>query len=123
MVDYFGMDSSQMPLDVLLCRRLLKDFESKFYLNRSRPLYFDKELKDTANLVLDGMLTLDEKLKLVIPIAFQVLGVFPKRLAHKHILRIRSCGRVFSAPTHNLKSNGYIKYLNEKIRTNSRHGG
>jgi uridine kinase len=63
----------ETPLDVLLCRRLLRDFnnqtntkdlleEVKFYLEQSRPLYFDKELKETADLVIDGMLPTEQEL-------------------------------------------------------------
>lgn len=59
----------EVPLDVSLCRRLLRDFEGKgntkedlleeinFYLNQSRPLFFDDELKKSADLVVDGMLS------------------------------------------------------------------
>ncbi len=58
----------ELPLDVSLSRRLLRDFkgkvktkdelleELKFYLLHSRPLYFDDALKLSANLVVDGML-------------------------------------------------------------------
>jgi len=63
----------ELPLDVLLCRRLLRDFnnqkntkdllaEIRFYLEHSRPLYFDKELKDTADLVINGMLSPEQEL-------------------------------------------------------------
>jgi len=55
-----------VPLDVSLCRRLLRDFADKpkenlleeisFYLEYSRPLFFDDNLKQTADLVIDGML-------------------------------------------------------------------
>lgn len=67
----------ELPLDVLLCRRLFRDFnnkrskkdlltEIKFYIEHSRPLYFDKELKDTADLVVNGMLSPDQELTYVI---------------------------------------------------------
>lgn len=67
----------EVPLDVLLCRRLLRDFnnqtntkdlleEVKFYLKQSRPLYFDEELKETADLVIDGMLSPEQALMCVI---------------------------------------------------------
>jgi len=66
-----------VPLDVLLCRRLLRDFKEQnntkdlleemlFYLEHSRPLYLDKELKDTADLVVDGMLSPEQELTDVI---------------------------------------------------------
>lgn len=54
-----------VPLDVSLCRRLLRDFsnqdlaknileEIEFYLNESRLLYFDEKLKLTADFVING---------------------------------------------------------------------
>ncbi|MDF3047210.1 MAG: hypothetical protein K0R73_328 [Candidatus Midichloriaceae bacterium] len=66
----------EVPLDVLLCRRLLRDFkdenntkdlldEIRFYLEQSRPLYFDNELKSTADLIIDGMLTPEQELAYV----------------------------------------------------------
>lgn len=66
----------EVPLDVLLCRRLLRDFndqtkeadlleEIQFYLENSRPLYFDKELRETADLVVDGMLSTEQELAVV----------------------------------------------------------
>jgi uridine kinase len=66
-----------VPLDVLLCRRLLRDFKEQnntkdlleemlFYLEHSRPLYLGKELKDTADLVVDGMLSPEQELTDVI---------------------------------------------------------
>ena len=62
-----------VPLDILLCRRLLRDFndqmkakklieEIRFYLEHSSPLYFDSELKDTADLVVDGILSPEQEL-------------------------------------------------------------
>lgn len=67
----------EVPLDVLLCRRLLRDFndqsnikdlleEIRFYLEQSRPLYFDKELKDTADLVIDGTLSPEQELMSIV---------------------------------------------------------
>lgn len=58
-----------VPLDVLLCRRLIRDFkgqdktkeemveEIEFYLYDARPLFLDDDLKKTAHLVVDGMLS------------------------------------------------------------------
>jgi uridine kinase len=67
----------EVPLDILLCRRLLRDFndqtnakdlleEIQFYLEQSRPLYFDKELKDKADLVVDGTLSLEQELMYIV---------------------------------------------------------
>lgn len=58
----------EVPLDVSLCRRLLRDFKEQqtkeslleeldFYLNEARPLFFDDALKNNANLIIDGMLS------------------------------------------------------------------
>lgn len=67
----------EVPLDVSLCRRLLRDFsdnlttksdlleEVSFYLNHSRPLFFDQDLRVNANLVLDGMLAPEIQLQQV----------------------------------------------------------
>ena len=59
----------EVPLDVSLSRRLLRDFtapdktkedlleEIAFYLSESRPLFFDEDLKQSADVVIDGMLS------------------------------------------------------------------
>jgi uridine kinase len=64
----------EVPLDVSLCRRLLRDFrgdektkeelllELEHYLTHSRPLFFDDNLKATADLVVAGMLTTEEQI-------------------------------------------------------------
>ena len=56
-----------VPLDVSLCRWVLRDYkntdkskeellnELEFYLNESRPLFDDIEFKDKADLIIDGM--------------------------------------------------------------------
>ncbi len=65
-----------VPLDVSLCRRLLRDFanqnlakdileELEFYLNESRPLYFDEKLKLTADFVVNGLLSPENELEVV----------------------------------------------------------
>lgn len=66
-----------VPLDVSLCRRILRDFvdpvktkeamleELSFYLKHSRPLFFDDDLRQTANLVVDGLLSPQEELEVV----------------------------------------------------------
>lgn len=62
------------PLDVSLCRRLLRDFknsktkeelldELEYYLLHSRPLFFDNDLKINADLIIDGMLTTEQQIK------------------------------------------------------------
>lgn len=66
----------EVPLDVSLCRRLLRDFghnelktkedlleEIDFYLNHSRALYFDEDLKEDANLVVDGLLSTERQVQ------------------------------------------------------------
>lgn len=64
-----------VPLDVSLCRWLIRDFknsdrtkddlmeEIEFYLMSSRPLFIDEEMKQKADLVVNGMLTVDEEVK------------------------------------------------------------
>lgn len=66
-----------VPLDVSLCRHILRDFknnnktkeqllvELEYYLSHSRPLFFDDDLKAGADLVIDGMLTIEEQIKLI----------------------------------------------------------
>lgn len=66
-----------VPLDVSLCRRTLRDFSDasktkeelleglNFYLNHSRPLYFDDDYKKGADLVLDGLLGTKTHLALI----------------------------------------------------------
>ncbi|MBX3709999.1 MAG: AAA family ATPase [Gammaproteobacteria bacterium] len=65
----------EVPLDISLCRRLLRDFrenkkakeellaELEYYLSHSRPLFFDDDLKGNADLVIDGMLSTEEQIK------------------------------------------------------------
>lgn len=64
-----------LPLDISLCRHLIRDFkenertkeelvsELEYYLTHSRPLFFDDDLKVSANFIIDGMLTTDEQIK------------------------------------------------------------
>jgi len=66
-----------VPLDISLCRRLLRDFKESektkgalleelcFYLNHSRPLFFDETLKQGADLVIDGMASPEQQLSLI----------------------------------------------------------
>lgn len=63
-----------VPLDVSLCRRLIRDFtgnkktkdellsELEYYLFHSRPLFFDEDLKENADLVIDGMLAIKKQI-------------------------------------------------------------
>ena len=65
------------PLDVSLCRFLIRDFkgtektkddlieEIEFYLSDSRPLFFDYDMKHSADIVIDGMLTTNIQCRLV----------------------------------------------------------
>lgn len=67
----------EVPLDVSLCRRLLRDFsvpdktkdellkEIEFYLSDSRILFFDDDLKRDADLMLDGMLSTELQVQAV----------------------------------------------------------
>jgi len=64
-----------VPLDVSLCRHLLRDFkgsnktkeelleELEYYLSHSRSLFFDDDLKASADLVIDGMLTIEKQIQ------------------------------------------------------------
>lgn len=63
----------EVPLDISLCRRLIRDFkeanntkeelleELEFYLSNSRPLFFDDTLKVSADLIIDGTLTIENQ--------------------------------------------------------------
>lgn len=65
------------PLDVALSRRLLRDYaaaqqdnselieELRFYLDHSRELYFDDHLKQGADLIVDGLLPINEQVKYI----------------------------------------------------------
>ena len=67
-----------VPLDVSFGRRLLRDFrendktkeelleEIEFYLLHSRSLFFDEELKESADFCVDGMLSIDQKIELTL---------------------------------------------------------
>ncbi|HDO7841032.1 TPA: uridine kinase [Legionella pneumophila] len=67
----------EVPLDISLCRRILRDFKDKlqtkenlleevsFYLNHSRPLYFDDDLKQNATIVIDGLLSTEAQIQII----------------------------------------------------------
>jgi len=66
----------EVPLDILLCRRILRDLketatkndiikEVEFYLNHSRPLYIDDDLKESADLIIDGTVSITEECQLI----------------------------------------------------------
>ncbi|MBA3536503.1 MAG: AAA family ATPase [Tatlockia sp.] len=67
----------EVPLDVSLCRWLLRDFRENekskaelldqlaFYLKESRPLFDDSKYKAEADLVIDGMETTKQQVKSV----------------------------------------------------------
>ena len=65
----------EVPPDVLVCWRFLKDQgtksreyvleEIKFYLRHSRILNFDKALKETVDVILSGMLSPEQELEQV----------------------------------------------------------
>lgn len=64
----------EVPLDVSLCRRLIRDFkgnkktkkklitELEFYLMKSRPLFFDDKLKTSADVIIDGLNTIKNQI-------------------------------------------------------------
>lgn len=64
----------EVPLDISLCRRLIRDFkkanntkeelidELEFYVSDSRPLFFDDNLKASADLIIDGTLTIKNQI-------------------------------------------------------------
>ena len=66
-----------VPLDVSLCRWLLRDYketdktkgelldELECYLNQSRPLFDDSKYKTAADLIIDGMLSTKQQIILV----------------------------------------------------------
>lgn len=65
----------EVPLDISLCRRLIRDFtpkdktkdelinELQLYLSDSRPLFFDDKLKAKADFIVDGTLTTEYQIK------------------------------------------------------------
>ncbi|HAT6937591.1 TPA: uridine kinase [Legionella pneumophila] len=67
----------EVPLDISLCRRVLRDFkdelqtkenlveEISFYLNHSRPLFFDDDLKQNATIVIDGLLSTEVQIQII----------------------------------------------------------
>ncbi|MBA3813320.1 MAG: uridine kinase [Alphaproteobacteria bacterium] len=68
----------EVPFDVSLCRRLIRDFkqndrtkdellkELEFYLLNSRPLFFDDQLKERSDLCVDGMLSIKHQIKIIL---------------------------------------------------------
>ncbi|MBN9227456.1 MULTISPECIES: AAA family ATPase [Legionella] len=66
-----------VPLDISLCRRVLRDFKENnkgkaelleellFYVNEARALFFDEDLKRKANLIVDGMLKTELQVQLI----------------------------------------------------------
>lgn len=68
----------EVPLDVSLSRRLIRDFKStektkdelveelEFYLSHSRPLFFDEELKGSAHLCVEGMLSIEQQVEVIL---------------------------------------------------------
>ena len=67
----------EVPLDVSLCRHLIRNFkgndktkeelvaELEYYLEHSRPLFFDDQLKNNADLILDGMLSTEKQIEVI----------------------------------------------------------
>lgn len=65
----------EVPLDVSICRWLLRDFstadktkedllnEIEFYLKHSRPLFIDDELKQSSDLIINGMLPIQKEIE------------------------------------------------------------
>lgn len=66
------------PADVSLARRLIRDFEPtlkdkneiieelKFYIEKSRPLFFSDDLKNSAELIINGDNMIEEQIKMII---------------------------------------------------------
>jgi uridine kinase/catechol 2,3-dioxygenase-like lactoylglutathione lyase family enzyme len=91
-----------VPLDVSLSRRLIRDFKSnnktkvelveelEFYLSQSRPLFFDGILKGKAHLIVDGMLPIEQQVEHILshlrePILAPIKGINHITLAVKDI--------------------------------------
>ncbi len=67
-----------LPLDVLLCRRTLRDFKDssrskedlledlQYYLDYSRPLFMDDAYIHEADLIIDGLLTTTQQQMLIL---------------------------------------------------------
>jgi uridine kinase len=65
------------PLDVALARRTIRDFtrdprtvshvieELQYYLDHSRPLFFDEKMKESADLIINGTLPITEQVKII----------------------------------------------------------
>ncbi|MCE0723432.1 MULTISPECIES: AAA family ATPase [Legionella] len=68
----------EVPLDISLCRRILRDFKEEtrekkelldelmFYLDEARPLFFDEQLKKNADLILNGEYATDLQVQLIL---------------------------------------------------------
>ncbi|APJ04523.1 AAA family ATPase [Silvanigrella aquatica] len=66
-----------VPLDISLVRRTMRDFKNEnktkeeliddleFYLNYSRPLFFDEQLKLKADCIINGCLSTEEQVEIV----------------------------------------------------------
>jgi uridine kinase len=78
----------EVPLDVSLCRRLIRDFkdnektkeellaELEYYLSHSRPLFFDDEQKKGADLIVDGMQTTENQVEEIKKYLNRALSLF-----------------------------------------------
>ncbi|HHF7373254.1 uridine kinase [Legionella bozemanae] len=76
----------KVPLDISLCRRILRDFkeekgekkelleELKFYLDESRPLFFDEQLKKNADFILNGEYATELQVQLILQFLNQGKG-------------------------------------------------
>lgn len=81
----------EVPLDIFLCRRILRDFKEEkgekkellneltFYLDESRPLFFDEQLKKNADFILNGEYATEPQVQLI----FQFLNQGKTRNANK----------------------------------------
>lgn len=66
-----------VPLDISLCRRLIREYkevnttkselisEIEYYLYHSRPLFFDDSLKINADVIIDGMASTQNQIKVI----------------------------------------------------------
>ncbi|MBY0500533.1 MAG: hypothetical protein K2P93_00840 [Alphaproteobacteria bacterium] len=78
-----------IPLDIALARRLLRDFKNEktskeellqdvdFYLNYSRKLFASESVKTYADIVIDGTLTCEENLNLIMKHLIQEGKIIP----------------------------------------------
>lgn len=87
-----------VPLDIALARRLLRDFKDKetskeslladvdFYLNYSRKLFASEAVKTYADFVIDGTLAIEEKLSIIMEYLIHERKVLASRNSRENSL-------------------------------------